>query len=43
MKIAIATRNFTAVSGHAGKTRHWLVYDDVTTICCKVRDLLSRH
>lgn len=27
MKIAIATSNFTAVSGHAGKTRHWLVYD----------------
>jgi len=27
MKIAIATSNFTAVSGHAGKTRQWLVYD----------------
>lgn len=27
MKIAIATKNFTAVSGHAGQTRQWLVYD----------------
>lgn len=27
MKIAIATKDFTAVSGHAGKTRQWLVYD----------------
>lgn len=27
MKIAIATRDFTAVSGHAGQTRHWLLYD----------------
>ena len=27
MKIAIATRDFTAVSGHAGQTRQWLLYD----------------
>lgn len=27
MKIAIATSNFTAVSGHAGEIRRWLVYD----------------
>jgi len=27
MKIAIATKDFTAVSGHAGQTRQWLVYD----------------
>lgn len=27
MKIAIATKEFTAVSGHAGQTRQWLVYD----------------
>jgi len=27
MKIAIATKNFTAVSSHAGQTRQWLVYD----------------
>jgi predicted Fe-Mo cluster-binding NifX family protein len=27
MKIAIATHDFTAVSGHAGQTRQWLVYD----------------
>jgi len=27
MKIAIATKDFNAVSGHAGQTRHWLVYD----------------
>lgn len=27
MKIAIATRDYTEVSGHAGQTRHWLVYD----------------
>ncbi len=27
MKIAIATKDFTEVSGHAGKTRQWLVYD----------------
>jgi predicted Fe-Mo cluster-binding NifX family protein len=27
MKIAIATKHFTAVSGHAGQTRDWLVYD----------------
>ncbi|HZX30903.1 MAG TPA: hypothetical protein VFF03_06105 [Rhodocyclaceae bacterium] len=27
MKIAVATKEYTAVSGHAGQTRHWLVYD----------------
>jgi len=27
MKIAIATKEFTSVSGHAGQTRQWLVYD----------------
>ena len=27
MKIAIATKEFTAVSGHAGQTREWLLYD----------------
>lgn len=27
MKIAIATKEFTEVSGHAGQTRQWLVYD----------------
>lgn len=27
MKIAIATKNFSTVSGHAGQTRHWLLYD----------------
>ncbi|KAB2922640.1 MAG: hypothetical protein F9K30_12120 [Dechloromonas sp.] len=27
MKIAIATKDFTAVSGHAGQCRHWLLYD----------------
>jgi predicted Fe-Mo cluster-binding NifX family protein len=27
MKIAIATKDYTAVSGHAGQTREWLVYD----------------
>jgi predicted Fe-Mo cluster-binding NifX family protein len=27
MKIAIATRNYETVSGHAGQTRHWLIYD----------------
>ena len=27
MKIAIATQDFTEVSGHAGQTRQWLVYD----------------
>ena len=27
MKIAIATKDFTAVSGHAGQSRQWLVYD----------------
>jgi predicted Fe-Mo cluster-binding NifX family protein len=27
MKIAIATSGFTTVSGHAGQTRHWLLYD----------------
>ncbi len=27
MKIAIATKEFTAVSGHAGQTRQWLLYD----------------
>lgn len=27
MKIAIATKDYTAVSGHAGQCRHWLVYD----------------
>ena len=27
MKIAIATKGFTEVSGHAGQTRQWLVYD----------------
>lgn len=27
MKIAIATKDFAEVSGHAGQTRQWLVYD----------------
>lgn len=27
MKIAIATKDFTAVSGHAGQARQWLLYD----------------
>jgi hypothetical protein len=27
MRIAIATNDFTAVSGHAGQARQWLVYD----------------
>ncbi|MGE5490220.1 MAG: NifB/NifX family molybdenum-iron cluster-binding protein [Actinomycetota bacterium] len=27
MKIAVATKDYAAVSGHAGQTRHWLVYD----------------
>lgn len=27
MKIAIATKDYTAVSGHAGQARHWLLYD----------------
>lgn len=27
MKIAIASKDFTEVSTHAGQTRHWLVYD----------------
>lgn len=27
MKIAIATKDFNQVSGHAGQTRQWLLYD----------------
>ncbi len=27
MKIAIPTKDWVAVSGHAGKARHWLLYD----------------
>ena len=27
MKIAIATRDFATVGGHAGQARHWLLYD----------------
>ena len=27
MRIAVATRDFGDVSGHAGKARHWLVFD----------------
>lgn len=27
MKIAIATKNYDTVSGHAGQTCHWLLYD----------------
>ncbi|MDE2442448.1 MAG: hypothetical protein KGP14_15640, partial [Betaproteobacteria bacterium] len=27
MKIAIATQEFVKVSGHAGQTRQWLLYD----------------
>lgn len=27
MKIAIASKDFSEVSSHAGQTRHWLVYD----------------
>lgn len=27
MKIAVATRNFVEVSGHAGQCRSWLLYD----------------
>ena len=27
MRIAIATKDYATVSGHAGQTRHWLVWD----------------
>lgn len=27
MKIAIATKHYDTVSGHAGQARHWLLYD----------------
>lgn len=27
MKVAIATKNFASVSGHAGQARKWLIYD----------------
>jgi predicted Fe-Mo cluster-binding NifX family protein len=27
MKIAIATKDYTHVAGHAGQARHWLLYD----------------
>ncbi len=27
MKIAIATKDYLSVSGHAGQARHWLLYD----------------
>jgi predicted Fe-Mo cluster-binding NifX family protein len=27
MKIAIATKHYATVSGHAGQTRYWLIYD----------------
>lgn len=27
MKIAIATKDYMHVSGHAGQARHWLLYD----------------
>ncbi|MBR0565962.1 hypothetical protein J5J83_07525 [Azoarcus sp. L1K30] len=27
MKIAIATRDFATVAGHAGKSQHWLLYE----------------
>ena len=27
MKIAIATKDYTRVAGHAGKARQWLLYD----------------
>jgi predicted Fe-Mo cluster-binding NifX family protein len=27
MKIAIATKDFIHVAGHAGQSRHWLLYD----------------
>jgi predicted Fe-Mo cluster-binding NifX family protein len=30
MKIAIATKDFSRISGHAGQTRRWLIYDSET-------------
>jgi len=27
MKIAIATKDYTRLAGHAGQARHWLLYD----------------
>ena len=27
MKIGVATKDWVAVSGHAGQARHWLLYD----------------
>lgn len=27
MKVAIATKDYSEVSGHAGQARHWLVFD----------------
>jgi predicted Fe-Mo cluster-binding NifX family protein len=38
MKIAIATKGFATVSGHAGQTRDWLVYE-----CAPGRPLPAAH
>lgn len=27
MKVALSTKNFRAICGHAGQCRHWLIYD----------------
>ncbi|WP_448191305.1 NifB/NifX family molybdenum-iron cluster-binding protein [Azospirillum sp. sgz301742] len=27
MRVAVATRDYQTVTGHAGQARHWLVYD----------------
>lgn len=41
MKIAIASKNFTEVSAHAGQSRHWLLYDSAAPIPSPTRVTLA--
>ncbi len=42
MKIAIATKDYTRVAGHAGQARHWLLYDSASVDGAPVQVELPR-
>jgi predicted Fe-Mo cluster-binding NifX family protein len=42
MKIAIATKDYTHVAGHAGQARHWLLYDSDSESAAPARVQLDK-
>ena len=46
MKIAIATKDFRQIAGHAGQSQHWLVYEGTQpgqTLTVKNSDPVSHN